>query len=712
MNNDAAADNKAAEKHRPDNTQVLFLTGLFVVAAVAFILHVTLFYAPLQGEDLERYFQNDMLSQSVVSPISEENSPCAAMPTWIQSILWRLFDGVSALRITAILLHVLVSALLFVLIRIWLARDDKIGIPLLGGLLMAVVPAGAVTMSQSEGWAVLLACSFALAGGVLFLSGTADPAGTDYLRVLSAAWCAAAAVASHPAMVLAPLFYLALDLLRVGNEPRSKGAFDWKPRGIVFAAGLLALIVLHYNDSMISFASPYLLYALFAAAILILCRGVDAIPVPVVKRVFCGLLALLLLIGAAFSFMQVLRRADPETGLARHISTQGDAPYRRQLALQYLDKAFREKDKKEQQALFAEAASLWPQEEEVATCQVWERLLLAEILMKLDKGAAAATMIAPLLDQVPFETAGRRAARLKAGALGTAGETAVDKSDASTEIAALYSFATKYETLSAEENLLYARSLSDLGDMTGAANLFASLPEYPKDSPEGIAQRQALTAADNATNFRDDYRKKVMEDPHSAAGYVALARSCFLEGNLLRAFYWLEMTLRREPNTEGAWELLGTLLALRNQSAYFISQWGPLKADMPQAWLLLARSAAAASSWEAAYEYAKHAAGKSGLSPEEFMAAFAVESGQLDRAEQWLARAVEMYPLAYSPRLLKADLAIAGNRPDDARRFLDEARLMQAPEAEITQRLERLKQSSVDKTTSPGPFKPVRTYIQ
>jgi hypothetical protein len=62
--------------------------------------------------------------------------------------------------------------------------------------------------------------------------------------------------------------------------------------------------------------------------------------------------------------------------------------------------------------------------------------------------------------------------------------------------------------------------------------------------------------------------------------------------------------------------------------------------------------------------------------------------------------------------LFKADLAIAGNAPNDARRYLDEARLLQAPESEIEKRAARLRQGRDAAKPSSRPQMPVRSYIQ
>jgi len=313
-------------------------------------------------------------------------------------------------------------------------------------------------------------------------------------------------------------------------------------------------------------------------------------------------------------------------------------------------------------------------------------------------------MVSPVLEHTPFTTEGLRAARLTAAAL--------DETDNAAEIAALFSFVSGKDTLTETETLKYARCVFRLGDMNRAANLFGSLQEFPEDSADGMLQRQALATAKTAGALQESYRKEIINDPQSISGYAALAEASYASGNLLRAFYWLEMTLRRNPDTEGAWELMGTLFALQDSPEYFISQWGALKQDAAQPWFNLARRAAHNTAWDASYKYAGNAVRTGGLSAEEYMALFAVELNQLSRAEEWLSRAVKAHPLSYTPRLLKADVAIAQGDTGEARRYLDEARLLQAPEAEINKRLAQLRQNEKSESSPGTSFEPVRTYIQ
>ncbi|HOC68008.1 MAG: hypothetical protein BWX80_03290 [Candidatus Hydrogenedentes bacterium ADurb.Bin101] len=702
--NTAFAANGSTTAPPENSLRVLFTAGLFVVAMAAFMLHVMLIYAPLQGKDLQRYFQNDVFSRPATSLDGEEPPPVAAMPVYVHSFLGKVFGGPSVLRVASLFLHVAASTLVFYLLLFWLKRRETILVPLLGGLLMAITPAGAAAMTQSDGWAMVLATVLALGGAVCFLSGTGTTSPGDLVKVFVSAWFAAAAAAAYPALVIVSVLYVALDLSRARGGHILSSCVDWTSYGILLASGILVFFLLYRNPGSVSFQAPFVWYLVSPVIILMVCRFVDVVPMGLAKRVLVCLLALSLIAGAAVAFMQSLRYADPVWQLEEQISSNEGAPFRRQLALHYYYTAEQQKNGDEKRARIGEALSLWPLSEGMAESLPWERLLWGKALLQVNDRGNAVAMIAPLLNQTPLSPAGCLAARLMA--------TALDEKEKAPETAALLDFASRQGNLSEEEKLRYARSLFLLGDMNGAAGVFASLPEYPEDGPDGNVQRQALAAVDTAGKFQESYRKQIMENPQSISGYVALAESCVASGNLLRAFYWLELVLRRAPDTEGAWELLGTIFALQRQQDYFIRQWGAMKTAAPEAWVRLARRTAHGGAWDAAFEYVKYPGITAGVSAEEYMAVFAVETKDFDRAEQWLTRAVEAHPLSYGPRLFKADLAIAGNAPNDARRYLDEARLLQAPESEIEKRAARLRQGRDAAKPSSRPQMPVRSYIQ
>ena len=104
--NTAFAANGSTTAPPENSLRVLFTAGLFVVAMAAFMLHVMLIYAPLQGKDLQRYFQNDVFSRPATSLDGEETPPVAAMPVYVHSFLGKVFGGPSVLWVASLFLHV------------------------------------------------------------------------------------------------------------------------------------------------------------------------------------------------------------------------------------------------------------------------------------------------------------------------------------------------------------------------------------------------------------------------------------------------------------------------------------------------------------------------------------------------------------------------------------------------------------------------------
>ncbi|HQN02159.1 MAG TPA: hypothetical protein PLL36_13855, partial [Candidatus Hydrogenedentes bacterium] len=415
--NTAFAANGSTTAPPENSLRVLFTAGLFVVAMAAFMLHVMLIYAPLQGKDLQRYFQNDVFSRPATSLDGEEPPPVAAMPVYVHSFLGKVFGGPSVLRVASLFLHVAASTLVFYLLLFWLKRRETILVPLLGGLLMAITPAGAAAMTQSDGWAMVLATVLALGGAVCFLSGTGTTSPGDLVKVFVSAWFAAAAAAAYPALVIVSVLYVALDLSRARGGHILSSCVDWTSYGILLASGILVFFLLYRNPGPVSFQTPFVWYLVSPVVILMVCRFVDVVPMGLAKRVLLCLLALSLVAGAAVAFMQSLWYADPVWQLEKQISSKEDAPFRRQLALHYYYAAEQQKNKDEKRARIGEALSLWPLSEGMEESLPWERLLWGKALLQVNDRGNAVAMVAPLLNRTPLSPAGRLAARLMATAL-------------------------------------------------------------------------------------------------------------------------------------------------------------------------------------------------------------------------------------------------------------------------------------------------------
>ncbi|NLV45779.1 MAG: hypothetical protein GXY07_14920 [Candidatus Hydrogenedentes bacterium] len=682
---------------------MLCLAGLFLVAMTAFVLYFMLIYAPLQGEELERYLPS-FTDSGPPSPMEAGNLLVKGfLPRIVLGALWRLSGGdVSLVRFFSLLLHVLTASLTFLLIRTWLGRPESVLVPLAGALLVAVSPAGAAAIAQCDGLAVLLAANFFLCGSLLYLSAVSVSGRHIYYRIVLAAWCVVAAAACCPAMVTAPVIFL---LLRAVQRRDSQSFFSGQslaPLLIPITAGIAAATVLLVNDRSFVPDAGYAPYFLSIAAALFVGR-LAACGVPgIVRGVAAALISLLLLCSCVVSFLQAARYADPVAYLEEACAETMEGPPARRLAMQYYERAMRREDKEERAVLLQQALAAGPDRWNRSSGRAWENLLWAKVLMETGDSQRSSDVALAALNRAPFETTGPVATRLRAAGL--------DENGASREIASLLAFASHASSLGPEEALKYARALVRLGDISSAGRVLADLPEFPEGTNEAQLQRQVGMVSSQAQALEKTYREKMAKNPRDIAAYIALAESNILMGRDLRAFYFLEMALQRDPDAREPWELLGLVFARKKDPERFISRWGGLRAEEKEAWFALARRVALSGMWEVAYAYCRVYAKDTIPSAEEQVAGFAVEAGQLKIAGEWLSRAVEAYPHSYSPRLLLTDLALAADNSGEARRYLAEAARLGAPETELAKRRERLAEPGAD--TVQEPFEPERTFIQ
>lgn len=687
------------------STSALGLTGSFLVVTTAFVLHFLLVYAPLQGVELERYLQAYLTADTGAALEAGGLVSAPALPRFLVSAAWHLGGGtITLIRIVSLLLHVFAVALSFRLLWIWLGRQESIILPLLGGMLVAVSPASVAVISQADGWGILLAVDLFMAACCLYLTGNQRSNGEAWGRIALCCCCSAAAAAACPLMAVGPVVILLMDRLRVKEGHSRVPSGDWCFPGTILASGLAVLTVMYVGGSSFDIELPAQFYAATIGGGLCVCRLLEFVPGMRVRRAAVLVLALLLPAGAVVSFMSSLACADPVSRLEKLSSNGADAETQRRLALQYYEKSLRQDNPEAGRMLAAQSAAAWPAGTASGPQLPWETLLRARALTESGSREEAANMIMPVLEEVPFKKTGIAAARLRASVL--------EGTDASGS-ATLFAFAAGSDAGFTDEELLaYARALVYLGDIEKAREMLSRLPEYEKDSPGGILHRGVVDASNNARTLQESYRRKISRNPADISAYVDLAKGSLLSGNSLRAFYFLEMALRRDSGNMEAWEHLGLVFARQNQAADFIGRWGAGKESASQAWFSLARRAAQAGIWNAAFEYVKGVAAAGMPSAEEYVAVFAIEAKREDVAREWIARAIETHPDSYSPRLLQADIALAGNAPDEARAFLEEARRLQAPEEELRKRQDRLPGGPPASSVTGEPFEPVRTYIQ
>ena len=250
-----------------------------------------------------------------------------------------------------------------------------------------------------------------------------------------------------------------------------------------------------------------------------------------------------------------------------------------------------------------------------------------------------------------------------------------------------------------------------LGDMANATRQFVACTEIEEGSDLALLKKQATAAYSTATTLLEKAREKMMEAPTDPEGLILSAQRELLLGNTIRAFYWLDLTLRRAPEEERAWQLLGVVFARHNQVEQFIAQWGASKPQGDQAWLKLAQQAAQLQEWESALAFANRFVTAETPSAEEVLAAFALDRRNPKIAQEWLEKATIKRPESPSPWLVLADLAIALQQPASAQTYLQEAAARNASAEEIEKRKVRLEGGAAERPEV-TPFEPVRSYIQ
>ena len=543
----------------------------------------------------------------------------------------------------------LAVALLFLLIRSWLGMRDSITLPLLGSLLVGVSPAAACVVSQAQGGSVLWSVDFFLLGALLYLAGTRNADRHLYGRLALCCWCVGAAAAAYPVMLIGPLAVVIMDWLRVRETHFPRTFSAWISPLMVLGCGLAVFLVIGMGAEDGAPDAAGVSYLATVAGALVACRVVERMHAVVLRRGLVALLALLVPVGAVISFWLALACVDPivhlENQIARMTKMRFGTPGHAVLRKYFVKTRLR-------------SAALAMQAGRLNAARATHLFGGETILRARSWWMPAGPVKRPggvLTLQKRLLTPIRAAARLRASVL----EVGREK-----ETVDLFAFAAENnEPLSGEERLRYARALAGLGDIETARETLATMPELPQDSPEGGFQRSVVDASNGGRTLQESYRKKISQNPKDLSAYVDLAKGCLLSGNNLRAFYFLEMVLRREPANREAWEYLGMVFARVKQPACFISQWGaavpersrPGRPGGPrrEGWV-----------WDAALITLRPLL--TGVLPPRNTAVFALNQTRTWR--QWVSRCGGT-PELTAPACYKS-ISPAGNAPDKALAFL------------------------------------------
>ena len=723
-------DNAVEAKSGPDssgqapNMRSLFIIGLFVVVMTPVLLHFNLLYAPMQGDEFRLLLHDDALHHPDTAITADDLLPGAPLTAFVVGTLWWLGgETMLILRLVSLFFLAVSVALLFRMIVLWTHSELSATPALLGALLLATTPAAVEMLTAVDALPTLMGSAFALAGATWFLTAKSSQGQLDWPRLVLSCCALALAMAAHSGFVFLPIALLALDsnlnrlarrMPQAGNEHVKHGQDEGPETGrtaaMTTATQLAALIataitvagVIHYSGGTLQWSLPGGLYLLSLVAALAVAWLWAVRPEMVVRRAITMVAIVAVIAGGVVSFRMGVERVDPMTRLEQQLSHDNGAACE-QMVLHYCDAARRQADPEARAVLLQEALAVWRLCDDETTDNTVARRVLGTMFLAAAHDAEAAELLTPFLASAPFDDAGIAAALAVA--------RAAEIHEQPQRVADYYAFAHRTEQLPQEDLIRQATAQMMLGNTTMAAIHFAALPGFDEDSEAGMYQAQALNTFNAARSQLTAARELIAENPLDVSGYVAMAESDLLSGNLMRAFYWLVLALRRDESNMRAWELLGMTFARHDHAADFVASWGALTPPGHEAWLRLARQAAGFRAWDAAQTYAKHFVSDDTPSVEEFMAVFAMEARRPALAREWLEKATAARPDNYAPWLALTDMALAMDNAGEAREFLREAQERNAPEEEVEKRHARI-EGDLPVPDETQPFEPVRTFIQ
>ena len=697
---DTMTPDAPVSKGEHSNTRALYLIALFVAAIVPFLVHFNLLYAPLQGNELRLMLHDTLLHHPDTAVTALDHMPGSPLGVVAVGFFWWLGGGdVATLRTVALMAWIISALLLVQALRLWLRRTDSVTAPLLGGLLYALSPFSVAVLVSLDAWPALFGLVFAVVSWMFFLKATHKDGDIDFLYLVMSCFGLALAAVAHYSLLLLPVFVVITDLMRLSPSGRLRMKPAWTAYFALAGCAVAVGLAMGYSGiSFGSFMPPAGLLFAFAAAVLVVVWLSAALSAATVRMVITAAMMLVIIGSGILSFRQALPYMNP-IGTLEQASVEGLSQAQlEQLPLQYMEAARHAPDPETEFGYLQEAAAVYGTDRVDRTRQI-----IGQRLLESGNHEQAAQLLEPYLRKAPFDEAGRAAALALA--------RATDIRENPKQATEYYAVIQKSDMMTPADRIRYGKALMQLGDMANATRQFVACTEIEEGSDLALLKKQATAAYSTATTLLEKAREKMMEAPTDPEGLILSAQRELLLGNTIRAFYWLDLTLRRAPEEERAWQLLGVVFARHNQVEQFIAQWGASKPQGDQAWLKLAQQAAQLQEWESALAFANRFVTAETPSAEEVLAAFALDRRNPKIAQEWLEKATIKRPESPSPWLVLADLAIALQQPASAQTYLQEAAARNASAEEIEKRKVRLEGGAAERPEV-TPFEPVRSYIQ
>jgi protein O-mannosyl-transferase len=239
----------------------------------------------------------------------------------------------------------------------------------------------------------------------------------------------------------------------------------------------------------------------------------------------------------------------------------------------------------------------------------------------------------------------------------------------------------------------YSQLAAQIGDTMTALTLMEMVAEEGREEALAVPLERLRNLSQQINALGEQASRAQREAPRSAEGLVLQAQRNLLQGQILSAFYVLQLAATREPSNIGAWTLLGITSARLNGTQNFLAERGSIPGADIDAWRQLAFRCAAAGAWPAAEIYLRHGTGQQSDAvalPELILADVATELKQPQRALAYAEAARKAHPTNALPVLRLVDLAIASDDKGRARALLSEAEKLNADSAAIQERLDKI----------------------
>jgi len=508
-----------------------------------------------------------------------------------------------------------------------------------------------------------------------------------------------------PLLSVTPAFSLVgAGILLVLAVLAAVGLLKRSPAGVALLWGLAALTT---GPCLIPAGNIFVTgYTYFASAGLMLLAPwlLLRLTAPAVRTAGGLVAAFLVLAACAVTVWYTDLWTQPDALWTRAAAAAPESPEPwRYLARYRLQRADEVSESEQQGPLLQAAAEAWGQANERAPGDSEILSKLGAVWYRLEKPDAALPLLEEALRLDPFDQdAALYIARIYEQQMQTAGGP-----DRLRQAIDYFRRAESLGSLPPEILARYGMALSALGNFQDGIPLLRRAAEGQEESPVTVALQQLEALNEQAKQLEQAAQRQLTENPKSIEGFVSLAESAVVSGQVQRAFYLLDSILRKTPGDQRAWTLMGFVRARMGGASKFLDEWGTRWQGREAAWKDLATRCAHAQAWDAALTYLAYGGtAEQALPPAVRLADIALELRQPRRAQALLEQAAQAHPEDPSPWLKLADLAIAAQDTVRAGQYLAQAEQRNAfPEATAARR----QQAGIDTTQ---PLQPVRTIIR